>query len=274
MTPGGRRLLDALLDQAAVAVERLSLASEMQTARVEAETERLRSSLLASLSHDLKTPLASIVGAATSLRAYSATLAGADRADLLETIEAEAQRMARFVSNLLDLSRLESGAIEVDRAPVDLADQVNNAVARAAKASDARRVLVNLPADLPFVRADAMLLDQVLVNLLENAAKHAPGGSVEVHGAMEDGAVAITVADEGPGIPPDDLHRIFDKYYRAGERDRRPAGAGLGLAICRGFMTAMGGSITAGNRTDRSGAIFTLRFPPSLVLGQPRTEAA
>jgi two-component system sensor histidine kinase KdpD len=272
LTPGGRRLLEALLDQAAVAIERISLTGEMQSARVEVETERLRSSLLASLSHDLKTPLASIVGAATSLRAYAEALGSDEREDLLSTIEVETQRMARFVSNLLDLSRLESGTIEVDCAPVDLADQVGSAIARVTMAPGSQPIRIALPAELPFVRADAMLLEQVLVNLLENAARHAPGGTVEIRGAVADGAVTIAVIDEGPGLPPADLERIFDKYFRAGERDRRPAGAGLGLAICRGFMHAMGGTIVASNRTDRGGAVFTLRFPPACVIAPPSAE--
>lgn len=275
LSPGAMRLLEALLDQAAVAIERIGLAQDMQAARVDAETERLRSALLASLSHDLKTPLASILGAATSLREYDGLFGEKERGDLVATIEGEAARMSRFVANLLDLSRLESGAIEIEHTPVDLADQVASAVDRVAPVLSGHAVDIAVPPDLPLVAADAMLFEQVLVNLLENAAKYAPAGTrISLTAAMAGSGVTLAVADEGPGLPPADLERIFEKYYRAADRDRRPAGAGLGLAICRGFMTAMGGTIAAANRPDRNGAVFTLTFPPPLLLPARRTEAA
>ncbi|BCW87647.1 Sensor protein KdpD [Alphaproteobacteria bacterium SO-S41] len=275
MTPDGKRLLNALLGQAAVAIERIALARDMEAARVETETERLRSALLASLSHDLKTPLASIIGAAASLREYGALLDPAGRADLVATIEGEGTRMARFVSNLLDMSRLESGAIRLDRTPVDLADQAASAVARVAPVLGGHAIALDLAGDLPLVLADAMLLEQVLVNLLENAAKYAPAGTaITVSARRSDGGVVLDIADEGPGLRSADLERVFEKYYRAADGDRRQAGAGLGLAICRGFMTAMGGSIAAANRTDRSGAVFTLTFPPPLVVANSGAESA
>lgn len=275
MSPDGKRLLDALLGQAAVAIERVVLARDMEAARVDAETERLRSALLASLSHDLKTPLASILGAATSLREYGKLFEEKERSDLVAMIETEAERMSRFVANLLDLSRLESGAIELDRAPVDLADQAASAVTHVSAVLARHTVEIDVPTALPLVTADAMLLEQVLVNLLENAAKYAPAGTaIVLQGGQGPDGVFLSVADEGPGLPPADLERIFEKYYRAKDRDHRPAGAGLGLAICRGFMTAMGGAISAANRSERPGAVFTLTFPSNLLVAARRTEAA
>jgi two-component system sensor histidine kinase KdpD len=271
--PEAKRLLDALLDQAAIAIERIGLSHDMEAARLDVETERLRSALLASLSHDLKTPLASILGAATSLRQYGPLFDGPARDDLVATIEGEATRMSRFVANLLDMSRLESGAIEIDRSPVDLADQVATAVKRAAPLLAAHPVDLALDRDLPLVRADATLLEQVLLNLLENASKYAPPNTrILIEGRNHSDGVRLTVTDAGPGLPPADLERVFEKYYRAADRDHRPAGAGLGLAICRGFMNAMGGAITAANRADRSGAILTLRFPPELVVTTDRAD--
>lgn len=276
LSQGAMRLLEALLDQAAVAIERIQLASGMEAARIDAETERLRASLLASLSHDLKTPLASIVGAASSLRQYSSLFDARERDELVATIDGEAQRMARFVSNLLDLARLESGAVELERVVVDLADQVGTALQRAQGVLGDRPIAIDLPADLPLVLADAMLLEQVLMNLLENAAKYTPAGSpLLIMAALRDGGLALEVMDEGPGLPSTDLDRIFEKYYRAADRDRRPAGAGLGLAIGRGFMTAIGGRLTAANRTDRPGAVFTVFFPaPLIVENQPKESSA
>ena len=275
LTPGSMRLLGALLDQAAVAIERLDLSRHMAAARVEAETERLRSALLASLSHDLKTPLASILGAATTLKSYGTLIEAPARDELVETIEDEAGRMTRFVGNLLDLSRLESGTIRLDRSAVDLADQVSSAIARAGPALKQRPVDIDIAADLPFVTADALLLEHVLINLLENAAKYTPGGSrIAIAARRAEGGVRLEIADEGPGIPEADLLRIFERYYRAEDRDRRAAGAGLGLAICKGFMAAMGGDIVASNRAGGKGVVFTLIFPPALVLPPGEAEPA
>jgi len=275
LTPASMRLLGALLDQAAVAIERLDLSRHMEAARVEAETERLRSALLASLSHDLKTPLASILGAATTLRSYGSLIDAPARDDLVDTIETEAGRMTRFVGNLLDLSRLEAGTIRLDRSAIDLADQVSSATARVGPALKQRPVDIDIPADIPFVMADALLLEHVLINLLENAAKYtAEGSRIAIAARRENGSVRLEIADEGAGIPEADLSRIFEKYYRAEDRDRRSAGAGLGLAICKGFMTAMGGDIFAANRAGGQGAVFTLVFPAALVVPPGEAEPA
>ena len=261
-TPDERRLLDALADQAAVAIERTQLAEDIDEARVLAETERLRSSLLTSVSHDLRTPLASIIGTITSLRSFGKLYDDKTRDEMLATAQDEGERLNRFVANLLDMTRLDSGTIELRREMIDLSDVVGSALQRCAKILGAHRVSVDLAPDLPMFPLDFLLMEQVLVNLLDNAAKYAPAGSaISVAGRREGADVVIEVRDEGPGIPPSDLERIFDKFYRVHNGDRQRAGTGLGLAICRGFVAAHGGRIAAANRVDRSGAVFTIRIP-------------
>ncbi|WP_448207578.1 DUF4118 domain-containing protein [Azospirillum sp. sgz302134] len=275
LTPDQRRLLDALLDQAALAIERVNLADDVDRARLAAETERLRSALLTSISHDLRTPLASILGAATSLNSYGPILDEASRHELTSTIQEEAERLNRFIANLLDMTRLESGAIRPNTGAVDLAEIVGSALERAGKILAGHTVDVELAADLPMLEVDAVLFEQVLFNLLDNAAKYAPMGShIQLRAAAEGGQVRIEVLDEGDGIPPADVERIFDKFYRVHSQDRQRAGTGLGLAICRGFVEAMGGAIAAGNRADRTGAVFTLLLPAAAGLPRIEEEAA
>ncbi len=262
LTPDARRLLDALADQAAIAIERITLTADIAGARMTAETERLRSALLTSISHDLRTPLASIIGALTSLRGFGDSYDGAVRAELMATIETEAERLNRFIGNLLDMTRLESGAIELKPAMVDVGEIVGTALQRARRFLADHRVDVDLAADLPMVRLDYLLFEQVLFNLLDNAAKYAPAGTlITVRARVVGEMILVSVIDEGPGIPPEDVERIFDKFYRVQAQDRQRAGTGLGLAISRGFIAAMGGTITAANRSDRSGAVFTVTLP-------------
>ncbi len=261
-TPAERRLLDALADQAAVAIERTQLAEDIDEARVLAETERLRSALLTSISHDLRTPLASIIGTITSLRSFGKLYDENTRDEMLATAQEEGERLNRFVANLLDMTRIDSGAIELRREMIDLSDVVGSSLQRCGKVLADHRVAVTLAPDLPMFPLDFVLMEQVLVNLLDNAAKYAPGGTtIEIDGRRENGNVVMEVRDEGPGIPHDDLERIFDKFYRVRSGDRQRAGTGLGLAICRGFIEAQGGTIAAANRVDRSGAVFTIRLP-------------
>lgn len=275
LTPDQRRLLDALIDQAALAIERVTLAEDVDRTRLVAETERLRSALLTSISHDLRTPLASILGSATSLNRYGPMLDETARSDLAATIQEEAERLNRFIANLLDMTRLESGAILPRTAPVDLAEVVGSTLERAGKILGAHRVDVDLAADLPMLNVDAVLFEQALFNLLDNAAKYAPAGSlIRIEACRETGPgagwVRIRVSDEGDGLPPDDVEKIFDKFYRVQAQDHRRAGTGLGLAICRGFIESLGGTVTAGNRRDRSGAVFTLTLPAAA--DPPRLE--
>jgi two-component system sensor histidine kinase KdpD len=275
LTPDEHRLLDALADQVAVAIERISLARGLAEARVLAETERLRAALLTSISHDLRTPLASIIGTVSSLRSFADKYDAADRDELLATLEGEAERLNRFVGNLLDMTRLESGAIELKLDLTDIGEIIGAALERAGAILAAHRVEVTIASDLPMLRLDPILFEQVLFNLLDNAAKYSPPGSrIDLRARKEGDVVALEVLDEGPGIPPADLERIFDKFYRVQAQDRRRAGTGLGLAICRGFIEAQGGRIEAHNRRDRSGAILTLRIPVPEAAELPEPVAA
>ncbi len=262
LTPDERRLLDALTDQTAVAIERVSLVRGLAEARVQAESDRLRAALLTSISHDLRTPLASILGTVTSLRSYADKYAAAERDELLANLQSEAERLNRFVGNLLDMTRLESGMVEMHLDFVDVSEIVSSALERAANVLARHQVEIAIASDLPMLRLDPILFEQVLFNLLDNAAKYAPPGSrIDLRARREGDTVAIEVIDEGPGIPPEDLERVFDKFYRVQAEDRRRAGTGLGLAICRGFIEAQGGRIEARNRRDRSGAVLVLRLP-------------
>ena len=267
LTPDERRLFDALADQAAVAIERVTLVEEMETATRAAEADRLRQALLTSISHDLRTPLAAIIGAAGTLRDFDRDLADAARAELLGDILAEAERLNRFVANLLDMTRLESGALAPTRALQDLAEVIASALERAARVLAGHHVTVDLADDLPQVEIDPALLEQALFNLLDNAAKYASAGSnVHVEGRPTPaGGAVIRVTDEGDGLPPDETERVFDKFHRVAKGDRVRAGTGLGLAVSRGFVEAMGGTVTAANRRDRSGAVFTITLPAPAV---------
>ncbi len=262
LTPEQQRLLDALADQAALAIERIQLVADVDRARLAVEADRLRSALLTSISHDLKTPLAAILGAAGALREYLESMPAEDRIDLLSTIVDESERLNRFIANLLDMTRLESGAMEPNCAPHFVGDIAGSALQRSAKILAHHKTEMTVASDLPMVRVDPVLLEQVLFNLLDNAAKYAPENStIRIKGWSNAYNAFIQVCDEGQGIPPADLERVFDTFYRVRKGDQVRAGTGLGLSICRGFVEAMGGTISAENRNDRTGAVFTIRFP-------------
>lgn len=262
LSPEQQRLFDALADQAALAIERIQLVADVDRARLAAEADKLRSALLRSISHDLKTPLSAIFGTASALRDYSSTMPEADRADLLATVVDESERLNRFIANLLDMTRIESGAIEPNVSLHFVGDVVGTALRRAAKIVAQHHTEIDIPPDLPMLKLDPVLFEQVLFNLLDNAAKYAPPGStIRVQGWADGGFVFIQVMDEGPGIPEDSLEKIFDSFYRVSKTDSVRAGTGLGLSICRGFVEAMSGTITAGNRADRTGAVFTIKMP-------------
>lgn len=261
-TAAERRLLEALIDQSALAIERVYLVEHMERVRRTFETERLRSALLTSISHDLKTPLAAVLGAAGTLRDLASKLNPDQKDELLATIIDESERLNRFIANLLDMTRLESGAVTPNTARHDLHEIVGSVLRRARKILLAHRVDLDLADDLPMLQLDAVLFEQVLFNLLDNAAKYAPAGTaITIRSKHEVGAVLLQVMDEGDGIPAAELGQIFDKFHRAQKGDRIRAGTGLGLAISRGFVEAMSGTIEAANRSDRSGAVFTIRLP-------------
>ncbi|HVX99020.1 MAG TPA: sensor histidine kinase KdpD [Pseudorhodoplanes sp.] len=274
LDPDQRRLLDALIDQSALAIERVRLVEDIDRAQRVMETDRLRSALLTSISHDLKTPLAAILGAAGALRDLSRTLDETARGDLLSTIIDESERLNRFIANLLDMTRLESGAVLPKIGLHEIGEAIGSTLRRAAKILAGHEVAVDLAADLPMVEIDPVLFEQVLFNLLDNASKFAPAGSVvTIRSWREAEGVVLQILDEGAGISPADLDRVFDKFYRAEKGDQVRAGTGLGLAISRGFVEAMGGTILAGNRADRSGAVFTIRLPAPAI-GMPLDTAA
>ncbi|MBV8392077.1 MAG: sensor histidine kinase KdpD, partial [Alphaproteobacteria bacterium] len=259
-----RRLLEAVGNQTAVALERFSLAADIDQAKIGAERERLRSAMLTSVSHDLRTPLASIIGALSSFRTYRDRYDDATREELLGTALSEAERLDRFVGNLLDMTRLDAGVIVPKREVVEAGDLVSTTLRRAMPLLKERVVATTIAPDLPSLSLDFVLAEQALFNILDNAAKYSPpGGRIEVEAHRRGQQVEIVVRDEGPGMEPAALDRLFDKFYRADDGDRRRAGTGLGLAIAKGFVEVQGGTIAARNRTDRSGAEFTVSYPIS-----------
>ena len=238
--------LQAASDQAAIALERTLLVEEAAKSEAAAESERLRSALLSSISHDLRTPLSSIVGSVTSLRTLGDRMSREDRADLLSTIEEESTRLSRFVANLLDMTRLEAGALDIRKDWVDVTDAARGAVARGQKSFPTRKTELKLARELPLIRGDAALLEQVVFNLLDNADKYSgPESVTRIKIARDRDTVELSITDQGPGIPPDALERVFEKFYRVGHGDGRAPGTGLGLSICQGIIKAMGGTITA-----------------------------
>jgi two-component system, OmpR family, sensor histidine kinase KdpD len=238
------------------------LVEDMDRVKRTVESDRLRSALLTSISHDLKTPLASVLGAASTMRDLASGLSEPEKRDLLATVIDESERLNRFIANLLDMTKLESGAIVPNTAPHDIGEIVGSVLRRASKILARHKVALELAADLPMLELDAVLFEQVLFNLLDNAAKYAPAETtISIRSFHDSDWVFLQVLDEGEGIPPAELEMIFDKFYRAQKGDHVRPGTGLGLAISRGFVEAMHGTILADNRTDRSGAVLTVRLP-------------
>lgn len=251
-------LLDMFTNQAALAIERTQSQNAAADARMQMETEEMRSSLLSAVSHDLRTPLASITGAASTLRSQGEKLTPAVRDELLESISEEALRLSRLVGNLLDMTRLESG-MELRRDLYPVEEIVGAALQRMEPQLAGREVQVAVPEHLPLVNVDDVLLGQVLVNLLENAAKYSPPGSaIEIAATAMPAAVQLEVRDRGAGFAPGEEKRLFEKFYRGKSEGVR--GAGLGLAICRAIVMAHRGTIEALHR-EGGGAIFCIRLP-------------
>jgi len=253
------RLLEAFTSQTALALERGELAREAEHARVRAETEQMRSALLSSVSHDLRTPLAAITGAATSLLDESGALPAPTRRELMETIADEAGRLNRLVSNLLQMTRLEAGVMSLQRGWHSLEEVIGAALQRVAPLLERRPVATHVPPDLPLVLLDDVLIEQVVFNLLENATKYAPpGAAIDVSARRAGDTLEVEVADRGPGLPAGEEEQVFVKFHRAG--GGRAEGVGLGLAICKGIVEAHGGGIRAANRAG-GGAAFTFTLP-------------
>ena len=253
-------LLLSLLDQAALAFERIALESEMAMVTQLKERDRLRAALLSSVSHDLRTPLTTILGMLGEMRP-----AGEGQEEQLSAARAEAERLNRFVANLLDMVRIEAGALHQSIEPVDLAEAVAAAVHDLRRVLEDHPVRLDVPPELPFASVDPQLFHHCLINLIENAGKYGdPGSSITLTARRQPGSMTLSVMDEGPGLPPGDEARIFETFTRIEGSDRK-GGTGLGLAIVKGFAEAMGLSVSAANRTDRAGAIFTIRFPEALL---------
>ncbi|HVZ42031.1 MAG TPA: sensor histidine kinase KdpD [Candidatus Kapabacteria bacterium] len=270
LLPDRRRLLESMADQVAVAIERAMLAGRIEETRLAGERERLHSILLSSISHDLRTPLAAILGSATSLTEHGAAFDDATQRELLLTIQEEAERLNRFVGNLLDTTRLESGALKLNREWAEISDVIGTALAGTARQTAEHLVHLEIEPGLPMIRLDFVMMEQVFVNLLENAAKYSPRGSTIHVGAGRQGdVVTVTIQDEGGGIPVGDLERIFDKFYRVERGDRQAAGTGLGLSICRGIIEEHGGRIRAVSPVpaavrsggDAPGSVFIVELP-------------
>jgi two-component system sensor histidine kinase KdpD len=257
-----RRLLDALVDQIALALERLRLTEDLALSNLASETDRLRTALLSSVSHDLRTPLVTIIGAAGSL-ADTPDLGPEARRDLAENIREEGERLDRYVQNLLDMTRLGHGALRPRLVPLDLAELIGTARQRMRVPLRAHHLAADLPERLPLVLADGVLLEQVLVNLLDNAAKYAPPDTeIAVQARTSGVMVELSVTDDGPGIPAAEQARVFDMFYRVSEGDRQRGGTGLGLAICKGLIEAMGGAIRAETaRPDGTGTRMVIALP-------------
>jgi two-component system sensor histidine kinase KdpD len=251
--------LETFAAQTALALERTQLADDAQQAEVRIETERLRNSLLSSVSHDLRTPLATITGAVSAILDEGGTLDRATRHELLESVREEADRLNRLVQNLLEMTRLESGALQLRREPHPMEEVIGAALGRVGKRLAGRRVTTRVPPDLPLVAMDDVLIEQVLVNLLDNALKYTPPASpIEIISTATDRSVTVEIADHGPGLPAGEEDKIFEKFYRA--RPGGSRGAGLGLAICRGIVRAHGGRIWAQNLPG-GGVAFLFTLP-------------
>jgi two-component system, OmpR family, sensor histidine kinase KdpD len=227
-----------------------------------AQSRRLRSTLLDSISRDVARPLALIAGAAESLRKRSGSSDGTVRSELIEVIESETERVERFASILLDLAKLESDGVDLRSEPVTLKDVVGVALKDTAKTLRDRKTTMSVPANLPALRLDSSVLRRVLTILIENAARQSPpGATVGIHAGSDGKAIRLQILDEGEGIPPPELTRLFGQLHLPCGEDQNHGCAGMDLVVCRGYIEAMGGTITGSNRTDRSGAVFTITFP-------------
>ncbi|CAN5187770.1 sensor histidine kinase KdpD [soil metagenome] len=265
------RLTLALLDQGAVAIERADLAGQAVETETLRRADRFRAVLMNSVSHDLRTPLSTVLGSATTLIDYGEGLTPAVRADLLLSIREEAERLNRYVGDLLDMTRLEGGALKVRAEWIDVRDILNAAAERVARRLGDRAMTRDFPAELSLVKADDGLLEQALVNILENAIAYSPDGSTVELAAYEDrSSVVISIEDEGRGIPTAELEGVFDKFRRMEESSDRTQGVGLGLAIAKGFVEAMDGRIAAASpinegATERPGTRILIRLPKAIV---------
>ncbi|HUD41058.1 MAG TPA: sensor histidine kinase KdpD [Dokdonella sp.] len=272
LLPEQRRLAEAMAEDVAQAVVRTRLVAELEDARVSSETERLRSALLSSVSHDLRSPLAAMIGSASSLSSYWDAIAAEDRRSLLETIQHEGERLDRYIQNLLDMTRLGHSGLQLNRDWIGVDELLGSAVGRLQRYQPQVRVQTTVAPDVPPVWVHPALIEQAVFNVLENAARFSPPDqAVEVDARLADGALRIDVRDHGPGIPQDERDRIFDMFYSVERGDRGGPGTGLGLAICRGMVGAHGGSVQALPGPDGRGTLIRITLP--LLTPAPQAPA-
>ena len=256
-------LVRNLGDQAGIALDRTRLVADLEEARLVSETEQLRSALLTSVSHDLRTPLSSIIGSTTSLLEYGDSFSDENRRDLLGTVVDEAHRLDRHIQNLLDMTRLGQGNLTLNRDWVDLNDIISSAIERQQNAVQNLSIKIDIPPGLPLLWVHGVLIEQAMVNLLDNAIRFSPpGGCIDIMATYTDEQVAIEICDKGPGIPEDEWEKIFDMFYTVSKGDRSDRqGTGLGLAICRGMIAAHGGNVTAHEGHGGQGTCMRILLP-------------
>ncbi|TDY03706.1 sensor histidine kinase [Thiohalophilus thiocyanatoxydans] len=256
-------LTKSLCDQATIALDRTQLVEDLEQAKLVTETEQLRSALLSSISHDLRTPLASIIGSTTSLMEYGDSFSTTDRKDLLSTVTTEAQRLDRHIQNLLDMTRLGQGKLKLQREWVDLHDIISSAINRASVFKDKVTINTSVTNDVPVIWVHGVLIEQAVVNLMDNAIRFTPEDGVVTITAIDSGGnLKINVCDEGPGIPEKEREKVFDMFYTIRQGDRgQLQGTGLGLAICRGMIAAHGGTVTAKDGLQGTGTCMQIIIP-------------
>ena len=268
LSPSQRRMLNSFCDQAALAIERAQLADDIEEAHVFSETEKLRSALLSSISHDLRTPLVSIIGSAMTLQDVGKTLSPESVDELTKNVLDEAERLNRFIQNLLDMTKLGHGNIKPKQVWVEFRDVLGRALKRVEKETSHHKIEVDSKTSFSTLFIDPILMEQVFVNILDNAAKYAPPNTrLKVSFLKKNNKAVIIFADEGPGIPEQDRERVFDMFYRVRSTDTKVAGTGLGLAICRGLIEAHGGSIRAETGLDGKGTSIVIEFPLPMAGG-------
>jgi two-component system sensor histidine kinase KdpD len=254
------RILEAYTDLAAVSIESIRLAREVQNAQVLRDTEKLQSALFNSISHDLRTPMVSIIGVLSSLQQEGMDLDNTAKLNLIQVARSEAERLNDLITNLLNVSRIESGAIKLFRQPSDVQELIGAALEQLGSRADSHQIDMEIPAELPYISVDFGLIVQTLVNVLDNALKYSPPGApIDIKGRQVGSEIQIEIADLGIGIPKEDLARIFDKFYRV-QRPENVIGTGLGLFISKGIIEAHGGHITAENRIE-GGTVIRINLP-------------
>lgn len=253
----------SVCDQAGIALDRTQLVADLEQARLVSETEQLRSALLSSVSHDLRTPLASIIGSTTSLLEFGESFSDENRKELLSTVVEEAQRLDRHIQNLLDMTRLGQGNLTLKRDWVDVHDIISSALDRLSGVLNGLDIHIDISPSVPLLWVHGVLIEQALVNLLDNAIRFSPAnGRIDIAARSENDKIVIELCDEGPGIPEAEREKIFDMFYtvRRGDRSDRK-GTGLGLAICRGMVGAHNGTVTAHDGKNNKGTCMRIKLP-------------